>query len=353
MTHSIKKPNPTLFTSLIALALGAATGACSLRPDADPPATDVKAQETTLRELQNAPITEAPVPSATGENPLIGAQLFVDPTSLAMLTANSLRDEKPAEAALLDRIASEPQALWMGNWNSDIYRSVDHFTSRAVAEGAVPVMIAYNIPHRDCDQYSGGGSADKEAYQRWIRAVHAGIGERPAVVILEPDALGHFQECLSDEQKAERMALLNDAVRVLRQNPKTAVYLDAGHARWVKAPDMAERLKEAGVEHAHGFSLNVSNYVSTEENLEYGRALSELTGGKGFVIDTSRVPVAEAPGRVRRRMQRRPPSWRVLARDGSQHGAVSEAVVSVAGAPMRRPRGDAQVRSPGGGDPKI
>ena len=107
-------------------------------------------------------------------------------------------------------------------------------------------------------------------------------------MILEPDALGHFQECLSAEQKSERMFLLGDAVKVLRQNPKTTVYLDAGHARWVKANEMAERLKLAGIEHAHGFALNVSNYVSTEENLSYGRELSSLVSNKPFVIDTSR-----------------------------------------------------------------
>jgi endoglucanase len=118
--------------------------------------------------------------------------------------------------------------------------------------------------------------------------VHAGIADRAAVVVLEPDALGHFQECLKAEQKDERMALLGDAVRVLRQNPKVAVYLDAGHARWVPAEEMAERLKLAGIEHAHGFALNTSNYVRTEENLEFGHKLSELTGGKHFIIDTSR-----------------------------------------------------------------
>src|SRR5690606_41791032 len=98
--------------------------------------------------------------------------------------------------------------------------------------------------------------AAKEAYRRWSRNIAAGSGSDASVVVLEPDALGHLQECLSEEQKAERMFLLNDAVRVLRQNPATAVYIDAGHARWVPVEEMAERLKAAGVEHAHGFALN-------------------------------------------------------------------------------------------------
>jgi len=268
---------------VFSLALG-----CAIGPDANKPNIDHSKQSSTVRQVKEGPIAEPALPTPVTASPLVGAKLFVDPESLAMLTANAVRSENPGEAEILDRIARQPMGLWMGNWNTDIYRSVEHFVSRAVADGAVPVMIAYNIPLRDCGHYSAGGLSSKEDYQRWIRLVHAGIDDRPAVVVLEPDALGHFQECLSDEQKAERMFLLSDAVKVLRQNPKTAVYLDAGHARWVEASEMAERLKMAGVEHAHGFALNVSNYVSTDENMKYGRELSSLVGGKSFVIDTSR-----------------------------------------------------------------
>jgi endoglucanase len=236
----------------------------------------------------DAPIVEAPAPTSKPENPLKGAKLFVDPESLSMLQAKNMRRTDPAKADILDKIAKQPQALWMGEWNSNIFRAVEYFVKRAKAEGSVPVMIAYNIPLRDCGQYSKGGLSGKEAYQRWIRNVAAGIGDDAAVVILEPDALGHFQECLSAEQKAERMFLLKDAVKVLRQNPKTAVYLDAGHAQWATVEEMVPRLKEAGIEYANGFSLNVSNYVTTEENTAYGKKISEQTGGSHFVIDTSR-----------------------------------------------------------------
>ncbi len=236
----------------------------------------------------NAPLTEAPAPTSKPENPLKGAKLFVDPESLAMLQANNLRRTDPAKAAILDKIASQPQGLWMGEWNTNIFRAVEHFVKRAKADGSVPVMIAYNIPLRDCGQYSKGGLSGKEAYQRWIRNVAAGIGNDAAVVILEPDALGHFQECLTPEQKTDRMFMIKDAVKVLRQNPKTAVYIDAGHAKWATVEEMVPRLKEAGIEYANGFSLNVSNYVTTEDNTAYGHKISEQTGGAHFVIDTSR-----------------------------------------------------------------
>jgi len=236
----------------------------------------------------NAPIAEPPVPPPGPPNPLVGAKLFVDPDSLSMLRANQARKTDPQLGAKFDKIAQQPQALWMGGWNSNIFRAVEHFVSRARAADSVPVMIAYNIPLRDCGQYSKGGLKTLDEYKRWISDVAAGIGNDPAVVILEPDALGHFQECLSDQQKADRLAALNFGVRVLRSNPNTAVYLDIGHARWLPADQAIERLKLAGIEYANGFSVNTSNYVSTEENMEYAKKISAAVGEKHFVIDTSR-----------------------------------------------------------------
>jgi endoglucanase len=281
-------------TSLFAVSLAAciALGSTACVKESDPTGASTSALTGTGKApfTRETAIVEPPEPKGAPDNPLAGAKLFVDPESNAM-GRYKYYDQvapDPAKAALLGKIAFRPQALWMGEWNSDIFRAVEHLVERAQDDDSVAVMIAYNIPNRDCGQHSRGGLSSKEAYQRWIRNVARGIGSDPAVVVLEPDALGHFQECLSEEQKAERMFLLNDAVRVLRENPGTSVYLDAGHARWVPAAEMAERLKKAGIEHANGFSLNTSNYVSTQENLEYGKKLSALLGGKHFVIDTSR-----------------------------------------------------------------
>lgn len=281
-THSTK-------AALVALSLAFTLPACVKKAGGDSEPTRSGRHDTGKRPIDaNAPIAEPPAPPPGAPNPLVGAKLFVDPDSLAMLQANRLRQTDSSKAALIQKIAEQPQALWMGGWNSNIFRAVEHFVERAKATGSVPVMIAYNIPLRDCGQYSGGGLKTLDEYKHWISNVAAGIGSDKAVVILEPDALGHFQECLSEQQKNERMAALNFAVRVLRQNPNTAVYLDAGHPRWVPADEISERLKQAGVEHANGFSINVSNYVTTEECMDYGKKVSEMIGGKHFVIDTSR-----------------------------------------------------------------
>jgi cellulase/cellobiase CelA1 len=93
--------------------------------------------------------------------------------------------------------------------------------------------------------------------------------------------------------------MIHDAVDVLEATPGVSVYVDGGNAKWVPAPDMAKRLKAAGVEDADGFSLNVSNYVATDETLAYGHAISAALGNKiHFIIDTG-------PKRQRRHPRRR------------------------------------------------
>jgi endoglucanase len=250
------------------------------------------------------PPTEAPKPPRAEGNPFKGMKLWVDPDSLAMLTASSLRETDPAKAKILDKIAQQPQALWVGHWNTDVERYVAQIIGKAKADGAAPIFILYNVPGRDCGQHSSAGAiATADEYRRWIRKIAAGAGREKVVFVLEPDALGlldkneNNRECLSKAKQQERVQLIWDAVKVLRQNPNAAVYLDAGHAHWTPAPVMADRLKRAGIEDAHGFSLNTSNYVWDAENIEYGHELSKLVGGAPFILDTSRNGNGQDPKR--------------------------------------------------------
>jgi len=288
MTLPLLRASLTSFLALSAALV--ATAACSSGAMSSPASADTPASS---QPDHSAPITDPPVPPPVTANPLKGAKLFVDPEASVMLRANHLRKTDPEKAALLDKIAKQPQALWMGEWNSNIFRAAQHFVDRAEKDGSVAVIIAYNIPHRDAAAVaegvgaSAGGLASKEKYQRWIRDVYAGVGSRPVAIILEPDALPGVTS-LAPELQEERYFLFNDAVKVLRQNSQAAVYIDAGHAKWVPAKEMAERLKKAGVEHASGFSLNTSNYRTTEECVAYGKEISALIGGKHFIVDTSR-----------------------------------------------------------------
>jgi endoglucanase len=215
-----------------------------------------------------------------------GARLYVDPSSPAKRQADAWRRSRPADAALMDKIAQQPLAQWVGGWNVDIGRDVADAVSRITGARALPIFVAYNIPGRDCGQYSAGGANGSNAYKKWIREFANGLGNRRAVVVLEPDALAGMT-CLSPALQQERFDLIHDAVQVLKAHG-AAVYIDAGHARWVAPAEMANRLNRAGIAEADGFSLNISNFLSTSVNIAYGTEVSKRVGGKHFIIDTSR-----------------------------------------------------------------
>ncbi|GAA2217756.1 glycoside hydrolase family 6 protein [Streptomyces aculeolatus] len=217
------------------------------------------------------------------------APFWVDPESAAARQVRKWRREGRGEdAELLERIAGRPGATWPG-WEdprADVARAV----AGAAEAGGRAVLVAYNIPHRDCGQHSAGGAVDAAAYRAWIGAFADAIGDGPALVVLEPDAVAHMVAgCTPPEYHAERLELLSGAVSRLKQHPGTEVYLDAGHSNWISnVGDVARSLRAAGVDRADGFALNVSNFQTTESEIRYGRRLSELLGGARFVIDTSR-----------------------------------------------------------------
>ncbi|CCB74622.1 MULTISPECIES: glycoside hydrolase family 6 protein [Streptomycetaceae] len=220
---------------------------------------------------------------------LPGAPFWADPDSAAVQQREQWRaDGHDADAALLDRIARQPAGKWIGG--DDPEGQAARYTRQAAAAGRRALLVAYDIPHRDCGQFSGGGAPDGTAYRSWVDRLAAGIGPRPATVVLEPDAVAHMVDgCTPPRYQDERYALLAYAVGRLTSLPATAVYLDAGNSGWITDPlRMAGPLRRAGVDRAAGFALNTSNFQTTRASTAYGLRLSEALGGKHFVIDTSR-----------------------------------------------------------------
>ncbi|MZD56817.1 endoglucanase [Streptomyces sp. SID5606] len=213
---------------------------------------------------------------------------WVNPDGTAARQVASLAEAgKKDEAERIRRIAQQPTGEWISPENPE--EQARGFTEAADEAGRTALLVLYNIPHRDCGQYSGGGAADGDAYRDFVDGVAKGIGDRSATVVLEPDAVLHLVDgCTPEQFHEERYALLNEAVGKLTALKNTKVYLDAGNAGWGHPDQIFDPLKRAGVERADGFAVNVSNFYPTEESTAYGKQLSAKVGGKPFVIDTSR-----------------------------------------------------------------
>jgi endoglucanase len=247
-----------------------------------------------------APSVTGPGAKSFTGNPFAGIAIYRAPYSNAENAQKQTEKVNPVEAALIAKIAAQPQASWYGSWSADVSTVVKTYVDAAERAGALALLVAYNVPNRDCGQYSAGGAQDDGAYEAWIQAFAAGIGDRRAVVVLEPDAIPLLKQCLSESDQTKRLALIRRAVELLEARPGVAVYIDAGHSNWVPATEMAQRLELAGIDRARGFALNTSNFQPDGALIEYGKAVVQALGrDKHFIIDSSRNgngPMLDANG---------------------------------------------------------
>jgi endoglucanase len=187
-----------------------------------------------------------------------------------------LDGETPAQAA-------EPGNLGWEQADVDVARQVRQTLVGARLQHAVPVFVAYNIPGRDCSEYSAGGAPSDAAYDAWINSISHALGDAKAVVLEEPDALANLPGYCGSAYTAEFPDITNTtriddiryAVGTLDSDPNISLYLDAGNSDWQNAGGMAETLVAADVQDTQGFFLNVSNYQYDTNNDFFGTWVSE------------------------------------------------------------------------------
>jgi endoglucanase len=249
-----------------ALTVGSVTGISSAAASTAAPASTAPAAAAAARAISPDTRFFVPLPSS-------GAPQQI----LALLEAHDLKD-----AALIAEMEAVPRAVWFTSGTpAQVQQQVGQTMFEAAIERAVPVLVAYDIPGRDCAQYSAGGALNQAAYEAWIDGFAQGIGNGKAIVILEPDALGNMpSDCgLSSTvypfTDAERIAELQYAVSALEADPGVSVYLDGTHSAWQSVGTITQRLLEADVQDAQGFFLNVSNYQPTPNLIDYGTWISD------------------------------------------------------------------------------
>ena len=219
---------------------------------------------------------------------LAGQQFYVNPQNHASAQVLQWQQQgRPADAQKIEPMARQPTATWFGG-EPNPEAAVGSLTGAAAAANKTPVITLYDLPARDCGQYSSGGAPTPEAYLDYVGGMARGI-RGPAVVILEPDAVPHALVGCAGAAPAQRYEMLSKAVDLLRARPGVHVYLDAGNASWIKDIDaLAAALRTSGVARAAGVTRNVAHIETTAASAAYGQQLASRLGGAHFVIDTSR-----------------------------------------------------------------
>ena len=195
------------------------------------------------------------------------------------------RRGQSGDAALIEGLIDTPQAVWFtGGTPKEVQKEVHRTVTQARAHKTVPTLVVYNVPGRDCSQYSSGGAADDAAYRAWADGFAAGLTKAGTVtVVVEPDGLALMPgDCPpgtypvgSEPTDAGRLADIAYVGRAIEQaNPAALVYLDAGHSGWQNVGKISQRLVAAGVQEFQGLALNTSNYQYTANLSQYGTWIS-------------------------------------------------------------------------------
>ena len=226
---------------------------------------------------------------AAEPGPVFTDTLYVEQNTDASRAQQRLLAEGAIEsAALVGHIAAQPTAVWLGDWwGDDLMRSViRRHVAAAAAQGATLVFVTYAIPFRDCGGHSAGGTTYGR-YLDWNRIIAQELAGTRAIVLVEPDSLASLSSAKCAGEVATRPPLIAAAVQILA-DAGLVTYLDGGNARWLTPAVQADWLRKAGIERAHGFFTNVSNFSATRAEQDYAGKVSSRVGWKHYVVDVSR-----------------------------------------------------------------
>lgn len=264
-------------------------------------------------------------------NPLSGVRWFVDcQWDEAWMGSRIVEDwdprvhryrrrvnQRPAMARLLSTfIARNPIAKWFGPTHTGMYNTVYNYLVRTnyLAPGAMRFVVFRRLESGNCRRYVTpnqriyGPGVHRKLVDSFAAAVRAanrdGFGS-PLTVVIEPDVLASIECTLPTIRGAAarrrflrtRLAEISYAIGKFAPLPLATAYVDAGASDYVGWKAQVKYLRAVGIKRIRGFSLNVTHYDWTRDNVEYGRKLAGALGVH-FVVSTGRAGGGNLPDRL-------------------------------------------------------
>ena len=226
-------------------------------------------------------------------NPLVGQPWYVDKVAApAWRSWRTLkRAGKDRDAAMMMKIARNPQFKWWGRWAgaTNPAKALRWWLNRMDKQqpGAVPQLVVARHLGKDCSPtYQAGGAREDKRYGKWIRNFARVVGDRHAVIAFEPDSIGTV-DCMAKSRRKARYKMLRDGVNVLSRLPNATIYLEGGASDWEHPKVVARKLRLIGVSKVRGFMVNATHKAFTKHSVQHCLEVSRLVGGKHCIVNTS------------------------------------------------------------------
>jgi endoglucanase len=269
------------------------------------------------------------LPQTPGQNPLRGARLFINGPAhgaaasaiAAMVGAygragyddsyswsqfkqdlgqGALRQRLQAnpqlgyKVQLLEKIAQEPEpqrfSLYSGGGGAGaIFGQVQKiFCNTLTADpGSIPIITTYFLYQAGYCETRSQILANRARFDGQIDEMAAGIARRPAVMLLEIDAIGSSYCMALNGALPYWEADIRYEIDEIAALPHTVVYIEGGYSD-ANGPGYTARLLNAvGVRKIRGFFTNDTHNQWTVNEIRWGDRVSQLTHGAHFIVNTA------------------------------------------------------------------
>ena len=264
-----------------------------------------------------------------GSNPLQGAQFFVagpkkGPAARAIAQALGLNPDNYAldyswahfaddltHGSLLAKLQADPQLAYKVRMLEKIASGPETNRFSIYSGGGGPGAIFSQVQRIFCDNLTAdpgaiplistyfmhpvvGGcptpammTAMQPAFHRRVDEMVASVANRPAVFLIENDAIGSSSCVQRMGSMPQWEADLRYETSAVASLPHTVVYLEGGYSDSNGPRYTARVLNAAGIQHIRGFWTNDTHSQWTINEIHWGEKVSRLTHGADFVINTA------------------------------------------------------------------
>jgi endoglucanase len=198
------------------------------------------------------------------------------------------------EVRLLETIASQPEAqrfsLYSGGGGPGaIFGQVEKiFCHNMTADpGTIPIITTYFLYQAGYCESSSEIVAHRATFERQVNEMVAGIANRPAVMLLELDAIGSSSCMARTGALPQWEADIRYEIQQVAALPHTVVYIEGGYSDGNSPQYTAKVLNAVGVQSIRGFYTNDTHLNWTSDEVRWGDKVSQLTGGTHFIINTA------------------------------------------------------------------
>jgi endoglucanase len=195
----------------------------------------------------------------------------------------------------LEKIASEPESQRVslyseGGTPAGIFSQTQKlFCHNFTADpGSIPVITTYFLHAKlgGCPTV-GAIAGYRPGFEAQIQALAQATGNRPVVFLLELDAIGSSACIAKAGLLPQWESLLKYEATTLGALPHAVAYIEGGYSDSNTPAYAAQILNASGIRSVEGFFTNDTHNNWTSKEIAYGEAISKLTHGAHFVIDTA------------------------------------------------------------------